>query len=99
VYLAHKWLTRFARRSPPFYTAAGEQLLPHLMRLGAANARELSRIITEQFPDAMVSDIEASIAAFTAGKRRSEAALEKRPKKVMPNKHKRKLRRIRDGLT
>jgi len=66
-----------------FYTESDQQLLPRLLRLVVANQRELTRIITEQFPDTMTSDIDGSIATLSAGEQRpSEAATKRRLKET-----------------
>jgi hypothetical protein len=83
----------------PLYTEQGRQLLPQLMTLGVANRRELTRIITEQFPDAMSPDIESSVATLeVAEQRRSDATAGKRPKKAPRGKRKVTLRRNIDDI-
>jgi len=95
LFLAHHF--RVAER--PLFTDRGRELVPQLMRLGVANRREITRMITEQFPDQVASDIESSIAALTAAEeQRSKPPEEKRPKKPTPEKPKASMPRIREEL-
>lgn len=95
LFLAHHF--KIAER--PLFTDRGRELVPQLMRLGVANRREITRIITEQLPDQVASDVEASIAALTAAEeQRSKTPQKKAPPETTLGKPKVSMPRIREGL-
>lgn len=95
LFLEHHF--RIAER--PLFTEHGRQLVPDLMRLGVANRREITRVITEQLPDQMASDVESSIAALAAAEeQRSRPPERTRSKKPTTGKPKASMPRIREAL-
>ena len=95
LFLAHHF--KIAER--PLFTDRGRDLVPQLMRLGVANRREITRIITEQLPDRVASDIESSIAALTAAEeQRSKPPQKKASTETTQGKPKPSMSRISEGL-
>lgn len=88
----------FKTAERPLYTEYGRQLLPHLMRLGVANRREFTRLISEQFPDQISDDFETRLSAHVDAEERRLSALQKEPKKRARRKRRLTMPRIRDSL-
>lgn len=88
----------FRTAERPFYTEYGRQLLPHLVRLGVANRRELIRVITEQFPEQAADNISSSIDALVDTQERRLTASQKKPEKATRKKRKVTMPRIKDVL-
>ena len=71
----------FSASERPLYTEYGRQLLPHLVRLGVANRREVERVIAVHFPDQLADNIKSNIDAMVEAQKRRAIAPEKRVRK------------------